>query len=518
MILSEQTDIIEALSNPKTYGKNIHKVDVRRSHIAIIFFAGDYVYKLKRAVIYPGIDFSTAEKRKLACIAEMKRSTVYAPHLIIGVKPIKRLKNGTIKIGGTNGEEIDTVIVEKRLPNKAILSFLLPSPDFDRFEAMDLAEHLADLHAKAKVFHNKWGVDVIQNIILENESILSCFPSSVDLARLNTLTKQSLEILKKNENLIKFRQKSGFVKKCHGDLLLSNIAYDKGKFLFFSPVEYNDSLDCIDTLYDLAFLTMDLEAKGLRRISNILFNHYMSYMNDIEGFPLMGLYQSMRAAGRAAVCAKTSALLQGEEKQQAIAQTKKYFELAYHFLIDFSPVLIACGGLSGSGKSRIAREIGGLMNPSPGAVILRDDVVKKQITGLAPRQRFNKTINSPAFEKIVYEVLKQQATCALQTGSSVIVDALFHNEYERMAIQALADSLNIPFIGLWMDAPLNVRTQRVQNRKNSPVDSRKEKELECQLSLEIGHMAWHQINTDMPKEDTVQHVIKILKKHINTIL
>ncbi|MBR5129763.1 MAG: AAA family ATPase [Alphaproteobacteria bacterium] len=518
MILSEQTDIIEALSTPQTYGKNIHKVDVRRSHIAIIFFAGNYVYKLKRAVIYPGVDFSTAEKRKLACIAEMKRSTVYAPHLIIGVKPIKRLKNGTIKIGGTSGEEIDTVIVEKRLPNKAILSFLLPSPDFDRFETMDLAEHLADLHAKAKVFHNKWGVDVIQNIILETESILSCFPSSIDLTQLNTLTKQSLEILKKNENLIKFRQKSGFVKKCHGDLLLSNIAYNKGKFLFFSPIEYNDSLDCIDTLYDLSFLTMDLEAKGLRRISNILFNHYMSYMNDIEGFPLMGLYQSMRAASRAAICAKTSALLTGNEKQQAILQTQKYFKLACHFLINSSPILIACGGLSGSGKSRVAREIGGLISPSPGAVILRDDVVKKQITGLAPRQRFNKTIDTPAFEKVVYEVLRQQASCALQTGSTVIVDALFHNENERLAIQALADSLNIPFIGLWMDAPLNVRKQRLQKRKNTPSDNRKEKELESQLCLEIGNMIWHLVNTDMPKEDTIAHVIKILKKCPNIIL
>lgn len=515
MILSDQTDVIETLRNPKTYGKNINTVEVRMSHIAIIFFAGDYVYKLKRAVIYPGVDFSTAEKRKLACIAEMKRSTVYAPHLIIGIKPIKRLKNGTIKIGGISGEEIDTVIVEKRLPNKAILSFLLPSSNFDRFEAMDLAEHLADLHTKAKVFHNKWGVDVIQNIILDNESILSCFPSSINLAQLNTLTRQSLEILKRNENLVKFRQKSGFIKKCHGDLLLSNIAYDKGKFLFFSPVEYNDSLDCIDTLYDLAFLTMDLEVKGLRRLSNIIFNHYMSYMNDIEGVPLMGLYQSMRATGRAAVWAKTSALLSGEEKQHAIRQTQKYFELACHFLIDFSPVLIACGGLSGSGKSRIAREIGGLMNPAPGAVILRDDVIKKQITGLSPHQRFNKTKNSPAFDKIIYEVLRQQASCALQNGSTVIVDALFDNEYERMAIQALADSLNTPFIGLWMDAPLNIRKQRVQIRKNATSHCRQEKELDCQLCLETGHISWHQINTDMPKEDTIQQVVKILQAHSN---
>jgi len=515
MILSDQTDIINALSCPKTYGKSVDKVSVRRSHIALIFFAGEYVYKLKRAVMYPGIDFSTPEKRKLACIAEMKRSTVYAPHLIVGVKPVRRLKNGTIKIGGNAGEEIDTVIVEKRLPNNAILSFKLPADDFDRFEAMDLAEHLADLHTKAKTFHTKWGVDVIKNIILENESILACFPSCVDLTQLNTLTRHSLEILHKNESLIKFRQKSGHVKKCHGDLLLSNIAYFEGKFLFFSPIEYNDSLDCIDTLYDLAFLTMDLEARGLRRIANVLFNHYMSYMNDIEGFPLMGLYQSMRAISRAAVCAKTSALLEGNEKQHAVEQTKKYFELARHFLIDFKPTLIACGGLSGSGKSRVARRIGGLMNPAPGAVILRDDVVKKQITGLALHQRFDKTTDTPAFEKVVYEVLRQQATCALCAGSTVILDALFHNEYERLATEKLAESLGIPFIGLWMDAPLNIRTNRIKSRGQKASDIRKEAEPECQLSLETGNITWHIINTDMPKEETVQQAIGVLKKYSN---
>lgn len=513
MILSDQSEVIAALSDPATYGKNIKKVLIRQSHIAYIFFAGNFVYKLKRAVVYQNVDFSTAEKRKLACISEMKRSTVYAPHLIVAVKPIRRLKNGKIKIGGTQGEEIDTVIVERRLPNKAILSFLLPSPDFDRFETMDLAEHLAELHAKAKTFHTKWGVDVIKHIILLNESILSCFPEIFNINEVNTLTRHSLELLQQNGSLIKFRQKSGRVKKCHGDLLLSNIAYDKGKFLFISPVEYNECLDCIDTLYDLAFLTMDLEARGLRRLGNILFNHYMSYMNDIEGYPLLGLYQSMRAAFRAAVCAKTTALVEGTEKQKSVVAAKKYFDMACTFLIECKPVLIACGGLSGSGKSRIAREIGGLMNPAPGAVILRDDVVKKQITGLAPHQRFNKTMDTPVFEKVVYEVLRQQAEAALRSGACVILDALFYNPAERRAVKKLAHDLNIPFIGLWMDAPLDVRTQRVRNRKKAPSDVRKEDELECQLCLETGDISWHIINTDMQKDKTIQQVIRVLKRH-----
>lgn len=515
MILEDQSDIIQALCDPTTYGKNVKKVTIRQSHIALIFFAGDMVYKLKRAVIYPTVDFSTPEKRKLACISEMKRSTIYAPHLILGIKPIKRLKNGKIHIGGQRGQEIDTVIVERRIPQKSLLNFLLPSPSFDRFETMDLAESLAELHSKAKTFHSKWGTEVIQKIILRTETTLNYFPEIFNRNEVNSLTHASLDMLKKNARLVTFRQKTGRVKKCHGDLSLSNVAYDKKKFLFISPIEYNETLDCIDTLYDLAYLTMDLEMKGLRRLSNILFNHYMSYMNDIEGFPLLPLYQSLRAAFRAAVYAKTTTILTGIEKTEAIQKAQKYFALSRRFMADFKPVLIACGGLSGSGKSRIAREIGGLMNPAPGAIILRDDVVKKQITGLAPHQRFNKTMDTPAFEKVVYEVLRQQATTALRTGSCVIVDALFHDPVQRKGIEKLAQKMNVPFVGLWMDAPLSVRTERVKHRKQTPSDIRKEDELECQLSLKTGKIIWHKINTNQIKEETINDVINLLKKHID---
>ena len=105
-------------------------------------------------------------------------------------------------------------------------------------------------------------------------------------------------------------------------------------------------------------------------------------------------------------------------------------------MTNYPPVLIACGGLSGSGKSRVAREIGGLFNPAPGAVILRDDIVKKQINGCPIDQHFDKACDTPVVEKVVYDVLRQEAKNALLSGSTVIVDALFYNEKERKKIEA----------------------------------------------------------------------------------
>lgn len=514
MIIDNQEDVIRALSSPRLY-PHAPRVEVRQSHIALLFLAGDKAYKLKRAVLTPEADFSTPAKRRVACAHEMKRSVVYAPHLILGLKSVRRLPDGTIVLGGTAGEEIDTVIEMYRIPDNRLLDRLLPSPDFDRFQVMDLAEKLADLHTKAKIFKSKWTPDTVKKIILENEAVLACFcPSIFDKKAVNHLTRICLEALGHYARLITYRQKTGHVRKCHGDLLLSNIAYVNDHFLFFSPIEYNDGLSCIDTLYDLADILMDLEVRGLRRLTNILFNHYMAYMNDIDGFPLLPLYQSLRAAARAAVCAKKSTLTHGVEKRHLIRLARRYFDLADHVISGGASILIACGGLSGSGKSRVARELGGLLDPAPGAVILRDDVVKKQIIGLAPHETFCKAYDTQAFESVVYDVLRQQAKTALSVGSCVIVDALFYNEAERRAVETLAEELRVPFVGLWMDAPFIVRAERVEKRLRNPSDVKNSSELRQQLQLETGEITWYKIMTDVPREKTIQKALRILKKEI----
>ena len=517
MISESQADIIAALSNPKNYPYRVKTVEVRQSHIAVLFLAGDKAYKLKRAVLYPETDLSSREKRRLSCVREMKRSAVYAPNLVEKIEPVRRLKNGKIVIGGKEGAEIDTVLVMRRIADKYLLNNLLPSPKFDRFEAMDLAECLSDLHKKAKVFHNKWGVDTVKRLILENESVLSCFcPDVFDKKRVNELTVKNLKLLAEQSRLIKVRQASGFVRKCHGDLLLSNIAYENGEFLFFSPIEYNENLCSIDTLYDLADLLMDLEAKGLRRLANILFNHYMAYMNDLSGFPLLGLYQSLRAGRRAAVCAKKATLMHGWNRRRMVKEARHYFELACHFVSEKKPFLIACGGLSGSGKSRIAREIAGYLDPAPGAVVLRDDIVKKQMTGLMPTETLDKKYDTAAFEEVVYDVLRQQATGALSVGSCVILDALFYNESERLAAEELAKQMGVPFVGLWMDAPLSVREERVKTRLRNPSDVRDRAELDSQLQLDTGKITWHKIMTDKSRDKTLQEALRVLRHKLHS--
>ena len=515
MIADSQAEVIATLSNPKNYPGRVKSVTVRQSHIAVLFLVGDKAYKLKRAVLYPEADLSTPEKRRLACVREMKRSAVYAPGLVEKIESVRRLDNGKIVIGGTAGKEVDTILVMRRISDSCLLDHLLPRKSFDRFETMDLAEKLADLHQKAKVLKNKWGTDTVKKLVLENEAVLSCFcPDLFDKKKIDDLTRKSLQILAEQSSLIRLRQKSGAVRKCHGDLLLSNIGFENGTFLLFSPIEYNENLCCIDTLYDLADLLMDLEVRGLRRLTNILFNHYMAHTNDIGGFPLLPLYQALRAARRAAVCAKKATLLHGWDKRRVVKEARRYFDLARHFVSGHQPVLIACGGLSGSGKSRVARELGGLLDPAPGAVILRDDIVKKQIMGLAPTDTFDKANDTPAFAEVVYDVLRQQAKTALAVGSCVILDALFYDPKERAAAERLAQEAHVPFVGLWMDAPLQVRAERIKTRLRNPSDVKEQAELEEQLTWDVGDVGWHKIMTDGDRQKTVQRAFHLVRRVI----
>ncbi|MDR2902159.1 MAG: AAA family ATPase [Lactobacillales bacterium] len=513
MLSEAQLSVIKSLSSPKTYGAKVKTVEVYNTHLSVLFLAGDYVYKLKRAILTPDVDFSTYQKRKLACLQEMKRSTFYAPRLVVGLKTVRKLKNGRIVIGGKKGDEIDTVLVLKRVPEKYLLNRLLQSGDFERFEMMDLAENIVSLHSKSKVYKNKWGAGVIQKIILDQEAymISSSLPgfSNEDI---NCWAKTCLENLRANEALISFRQKTGYVRKCHGDLLLSNIACMDKKFYFFSPISYDETLECVDTLYDLATLTMDLEVAGAKGLANILFNHYMAYMNDMEGVPLMTLYQSIQAMSRAVDFLKRQPFVNKSKQKSSLAQAKKYFKFACQSINCFNPVLIACGGLLGSGKSTIARAVAGQLDPAPGAVILQDDIVRKQILGLLPHQPMESAYLTPAFDKVVYDVLRQRARSALAAGSCVLIDALFYDAKERHSMELLAAEMHIPFIGLWMNAPLAVRQERIKSRANNPYDRTYEKGLDDYFKGQTGRISWYKIPTDMSMKDSIKKAVRHLKK------
>ena len=178
------------------------------------------------------------------------------------------------------------------------------------------------------------------------------------------------------------------------------------------------------------------------------------------------------------------------------------------------PFLVACGGFSGSGKSRVAREMAPFVAPAWGCFIVRDDVVRKQMASVDLTDTLDETFYTPENEKKVYARMRQKAKSLLQKGFPVILDALFYNPAERKKAESLAKRLNVPFVGLWLEAPLDVRAERVEKRLNNPSDVKSKKVLEEQLKKDLGKISWSKIFTHKDKDKTVQNARKVLKKHL----
>ena len=179
-----------------------------------------------------------------------------------------------------------------------------------------------------------------------------------------------------------------------------------------------------------------------------------------------------------------------------------------------SPFLVACGGLSGSGKSRVARETAPFIAPKWGCFIVRDDVVRKQMASVCLTDSLGEEFYTPENEKEVYALMRQKATVLLRKGFPVILDALFYSPKERKMAEKLAKDMDVPFVGLWLEAPLDVRAERVQKRQNNPSDVKSKEVLEEQLSKDLGTITWFKISTHKDKDKTVQNARKVLKKHL----
>ena len=231
------------------------------------------------------------------------------------------------------------------------------------------------------------------------------------------------------------------MRHCHGDLHLRNIVEIDGAPVLFDAIEFDDRLAMIDVLYDLAFLLMDLGKRGLGAHANAVLNAYLDAeggTGNLIGLAALPLFLAMRATIRAKVemlRARMAARIQAEAARD---EARAYFALAQEFLAPVAPRLIAVGGLSGSGKSAVARAIAPSLGAFPGAVIVRSDVERKRLFGVAPEERLPARAYAPEVSDQVYAMSRKRAMMALFGGQAAIVDAVHAKPEEREALAALA--------------------------------------------------------------------------------
>ncbi len=497
-----QRETVAFLSDPRTYGGE--KVEIIATHASRIFMAGERVYKLKRAVKYSYLDFSTAELRRRSCEEELRLNRRTAPNLYLDVQPVTREASG-LALGG-KGEPVDWVVVMRRFPQEALLSHLAEADRLTPDLMRRLADNIVAFHRVAEVMRDFGGTaGVVQVIRINDENLRRDGPPEIPVAEAEALTAAARQAADALAALLERRRATGKVRQCHGDLHLRNICLIDGEPTLFDCIEFNPSLAAIDVLYDLAFLLMDLRYRGHGTEAAIVFNRYLDVSDESDGLAAMPLFLCLRAWVRAHVTATAAKSGAGDA-----AEARRYFDLACDFLEPRPPRLLAVGGLSGTGKSTIAAILAGRLALTP-ARVLRSDMIRKRLFGAAPEQRLPAEAYARDATERVYAQLEAEAQAAIEVGGSVIIDAVSAKAEERAAFAALGKRLNVSFDGIWLEAPPEILRARVGARKNDASDADLAV-LEQQLGYDLGAIDWQRIDASPAPGEIADAALKAISR------
>jgi aminoglycoside phosphotransferase family enzyme/predicted kinase len=470
MIAEDQSAVIDFLAAPSTHaGAPVERVD---THASIVFLAGARAYKLKRAVRFDYLDFSTAGRRRTLCEAEVRLNRRTAPTLYRGVVAVTRQDDGSYALGGS-GSPVDWLVEMNRFPQEALFDRLASVGALGIELMSPLAAAIAGFHKSAEHRPDHGGRAGMSWVIEGNAAGFAEFGRScLDPSAASRVTDDSRRELDRRADTLERRRESGFVRQCHGDLHLRNVALVDGRPTLFDGVEFNDEISCTDVFYDLAFLLMDLWRRRLPRHANTVWNRYLAETADFDGISLVPLFLSCRAAVRAKTSATAAGLQHdGQRRSELESMAREYLAMAGHLLHPPHPCLVAIGGFSGSGKSTLALGLAPSVGAVPGAVVLRSDETRKRLCGVPLLQRLGPEGYSPQVSERVYSAVAEQAALVLRAGHSVIVDAVYARAADRRVVEQVAEAASAAFIGLWLDAPDSLLMDRTARRRNDASDA-----------------------------------------------
>jgi aminoglycoside phosphotransferase family enzyme/predicted kinase len=494
-----QREVVTFLRDPSNYPPGAGPVEIIETHASLVFLAGAYAYKLKRAVKYAYLDFSTPAKRLAACTAELRLNRRTAAQLYLEVRAIVRDAEGRVAwrrvAGDRAGEPLDYVVVMRRFDRRNLLDNVAREGGLSAALLNALSAHIAAFHDKAEKCPNRGGGSVMAELAQTNIGLVrgarAAGFAAAQIDRIEALLDGELARV---GGLLDARRAAGKVRRVHGDLHLRNACLVDGKPLLFDCLEFSDALASIDVLYDLAFLLMDLAHRGHRDFANLVLNRYLDLAGEDDGIAAMPLFLALRAVIRAHVTATMAEHgWGGGDPAAAFAEARTYLDDAEAALAPSPPRLVAIGGLSGTGKSTLARRLALELGRAPGARVLRSDVLRKLHFGFAPEETLPPEAYAPDFTGQVYKKLGRKAAAALRAGHSAVIDAVALKEEERHAFAQVAAAAGVPFTGLWLNAPADELVARVGGRSGDASDASREV-VEQQVRQQPGQLDWCRID------------------------
>jgi aminoglycoside phosphotransferase family enzyme/predicted kinase len=461
-----QERVFAYLTDPATHPR-VQRID---THAASVFLEGERALKIKRAVHFPYLDYSTLAKRKAACDEEMKINRQFAPQIYRRVVPITQTNDGSLDIDG-DGTPVEFAIEMTRFDERQTFDRLAQAGPPDPHLVDAIADAIAASHLNAPLAPAEPWIESIPAFIEGNTTAFraaACFPKS-DVDDLRDASQSSFYRIR---GLLEQRGRQGDVRRCHGDLHLANIVLIGGKPVLFDAIEFDPDIASVDVIYDLAFAMMDFIRYDRHAAANALLNRYLrkTSIENLDALAALPLFMSLRAAIRANVLlARLGRICR--DQADVMQSARIYFELAQQLIHPPAPTLVAVGGLSGTGKSVLARALAPDVRPQPGAVVLRSDVLRKQLFQVSETDRLPERAYHPEITAKIYEILRQRAIRILSQGHSVVVDAVFARETERAAICDAARKLSIRFVGLFLVTDLATRLNRLGHREADASDA-----------------------------------------------
>lgn len=464
----DRDTLIAALRDPRSYPHDVDRIELIETHISLVFLAGRWAYKLKKPVDLGFLDFSSLERRQHFCMEELRLNRRLAPSLYRDVVPITRTADG-LCVGGT-GEAVEYAVRMRRFEQADQLDRQLADGQLTGDDIDDVAIHIAAFHQSAAMAPSDmpWGsVAAIVKPVLDNfatlEPVVANTAVASDLARLGRWREARHAEL---AEAFEARRAAGFVRECHGDLHLRNMARIDDKIVAFDGIEFAPELRWIDVLSDSAFLLMDLVSRGRPDLGWRFMNGWLERTGDYTGLPLLSWYLVYRHLVRAKVDAIRRAQ---EDIRPADARTltgriERHIKLALEVIAPAPPVIIITHGLSGSGKSWLAHRLA----PHLPAIAVRSDIERKRMHGLAetdrPAGRTRRALYGAEARRATYERLAALADDITGAGYSVVLDAAFLARGERDLVRTLARDRGLGFLTVAVSAERATLERRITER------------------------------------------------------
>ncbi|MCF6236575.1 MAG: AAA family ATPase [Gammaproteobacteria bacterium] len=468
-------NLIDTLKNPRLYDHPVTKLEIIETHISWVILTGPYAYKVKKPVDFGFLDFSSLANRRHYCELELDLNRRLAPDYYLDVVPITGSAQNPALYG--RGDVIEYALKMVQFPPNSELDKVLALGKLDTHYMDLIAEKIAKFHKIISVAKQSQKFGDLQHV---HQPVINCYQEirkhlneTEDIQRINALENWSCRAYEDLKKVFVSRKENGFVRECHGDLHLRNIAMIDDEIVIFDCIEFNEDLRWNDVISEISFLVMDLDEHKQSALASHFLNRYLELTGDYSGLKVFRYYLVYRAVVRAMVsCIRWSqGGIHSPDMTSEYQNFQNYLNLAEKYIDLESPRLFIMHGLSGSGKSTVSQTL----LQAKFAIRIRSDIERKRLHDIKAsqknRQGVQEGIYSSTSSEEVYQHLFELAKSLLNSGYSVVVDATFLKIAQREMFQRLADMFNVEYAILHCYAPLNVMRNRVVRRNMEESDA-----------------------------------------------